>query len=297
VKALRKMLLLATITLAVTFLLSLGSPALANIPPKPDINRSYPEITIEHNIPQELLDSRRPPPGLAWGQDLGSNDSQDSEERLGGPNYWASGVYALNQGSGGYTGVYAHIYPQPVNFETDWWTDIQEYWVQVTVRWDYHYFAEIGLDVVYWPIYGGIWRTFAYAGYSEDPTGMGVVLATYIIGDTTAGPVDANLGVYRTSGGTWEWTVNGVVFATHTFPETWQGYMAHSVTEAYNQPVAGTSGQYISLTDGISLKRADNGLWTSALYQSGHADNGIFNGWMVNQVATDGYRYDWSTRS
>lgn len=264
----KKMILFATVLTIATVLLSLASPALA-----------------------------RAPPGLVISPDIADEDSgQEPEPDLGFPNYWNCACYRLN-GGGGYTGVYGHLYPQPINFETDWWTTTQEYWVQLTVKWDYHYYAEIGLDVTYHNIHGyWVWHTQAYAGYSDRPDGYGYVFAYYDLGWSIYGPADATLGVYKKDGSTWGWNVNGVEFATHTFPESWQGYTVHTCTEAYNQPVAGTSGQYISLFDSLYIKRADNGQWAPALNYSGHPDNGVYNGWMVALYATDGYRYDWSTR-
>ena len=161
------------------------------------------------------------------------------------------------------------------------------------VGWEGNYYAEIGLDITYTPIYGGIWHTQAYAGYSEDPNGLGTIFAYYDLGYSGSGPASATVATYWTSDSTWAWNVNGVVFATHEYSQNWQGYMIHSNTEAYNQPAAGTNGQYITLVDSINIKLASNGQWNTGLYQSG----GVSSGWMVNTYATNGYHYDWSTRS
>ena len=273
-------MLVAVLLLVATFILpSLASPTLASTPSN---------ITFSH----------RAPPGMVLSPDLvGGNISQNPETDLGYPVYWDGAFYWLGGGQGGYTGVYGHVYPQPINFETDWWTITEEYWVQVSVHYTGHAFAEIGLDVTRHNIHGiWVWNTQAFAGYSEDPNGLGTVFAFYDLGWSTTGPADATVGVYLKGGSTWGWNVNGVEFATHSYSQSWQGYEVHSVTEAYNQPVQGTNGQYISLTDSLSIKRADNGQWNSALYDSGNPNNGVFNGWLVNMYATNGYHYDWSTR-
>lgn len=259
----KKVVLIAAILLISAFLPSLASPTLARLPT------------------------------LVSGKDVvNDNSSQNPEPDFADPNYWDWAFYNLDGPTGGYTGVAAYVYPHAIHFETDWWTDIEEYWVQISVHWAGHYYAEVGLDVVYWPIYGGIWHTQAYAAYSEDPNGYGAVLAWYDLGFSSDGPATAQIATYLTSGTNWAWYVNGVVFATHQFPETFQGYEVHSVTEAYNQPVQGTSGQWISLTDGIYIKRADNGYWSPALYDSG----GVTSGWMVDTYAGNMYRFDISAR-
>lgn len=270
----KKMILSAVILLVATFLL----PSLAFATPT--------------SAPSGITSSHRAPPGHILSPDLANDSSQNPQPDLGQPNYKDWAFYALGAGQGGYTGVYATLYPQPVHFDHDWWTTTQEYWVDVVVTWEGNYYAEIGLDVTYWPIYGGIWHTQAYAGYSEDPNGYGTVFAYYDLGYSGSGPASATVATYWTSGSTWAWNVNGVVFATHPYSQYWQGYTIHSNTEAYNQPAAGTNGQYITLADSINIKLSSNGQWNTALYQSG----GVSSGWMVNTYATDGYHYDWSTR-
>ncbi len=273
----KKVMLIAVVLLVATFILpSLASATMAS---------PSPSITVSH----------RPPPGHVLSPDLvDPNATQSPQPDLGQPNYNDWAFYGLTPGLGGYNGVYTHLYPQAVHFDHDWWTDTQEYWADVVVSWEGHKYAEIGLDITYgyvWEIQ--MWHTQVYAGYSEDPNGYGTVFAYYDLGYSLTGPSDATLATYQTSGSTWTWYANGVQFATHQYSQSWQGYSIHSNTEAYNQPVAGTSGQYITLADTINIKLASNGQWNTGLYQSG----GVSSGWMVNTYATNGYHYDWSTRS
>ena len=276
---LKRKMAISGILFTAIFLLSLATPTLA--------------IT-----PSDTAYTHRPPPGMVLSPDLvGDNSSQNPEPDLGNPVYWDSAFYGLGGGTGGYTGVYGHIYPQPINFETDWWAITEEYWVQMTVVNTGHAFAEIGLDVTRHNIYGvWVWHTEVYAGYSEDPYGYGTLFAYYDLGWSTEAPAYAALGVYEKDGAIWGWNANGIEFATHSYSQSWQGYSVHSVTEAYNQPVEGTSGQYISITDSLYIKRADNGQWNGALYDSGNPNNGVHNGWMVDMYATNGYHYDLSIR-
>lgn len=168
--------------------------------------------------------------------------------------------------------------------------------MQISVHRSGHYYAEVGLDIRYGEIWSGvyIWNTQAYAAYSEDPQGYGAVLAWYDLGYSWDGPTYAQVATYQTSSTTWAWYVNGNVFATHTYPESFQGYATHSVTEAYNQPVSGTSGQLLSDTVDLYIKRADNGYWYPGLYTAGSAQ--VANGWMVNVAAGNQWRSDASSR-
>jgi hypothetical protein len=272
----KKLISIAAVLLAVAFLLPSLAFATPAIPP--------PGITSSH----------RAPPGMVLSPDLANdNSSLNPQPDLGKPNYNDWAFYDL-AGLGGYTGVYTHLYPQPVHFDTSWWSNTQEYWANVVVSYDGHDYAEIGLDVTYEYVWETqVWHTEVYAAYSEDPNGYGTVFQYYDLGYSLNGPTSATVATYQTSGSTWAWTVNNVQFATHQYSQSWQGYIIHSNTEAYNQPAAGTNGPYITLADTINIKPASTGLWSTARYQSG----GVSSGWMVNTYATNGYHYDWSTRT
>lgn len=122
----KKMILSAVILLVATFLL----PSLAFATPT--------------SAPSGITSSHRAPPGHILSPDLANDSSQNPQPDLGQPNYKDWAFYALGAGQGGYTGVYATLYPQPVHFDHDWWTTTQEYWVDVVVTWEGNYYAEIG---------------------------------------------------------------------------------------------------------------------------------------------------------
>jgi hypothetical protein len=239
----------------------------------------------------------RAPPGMVLSQDLfDAKISSTPQPDFENPRVYAAAFYKLAQGQGPYTGVYGVFGPGTLQLETDWFTTTQEYWVQTSVVWANHYAAEIGLDIMYINVWEGVylWYTRAYAGYND---GQGsVVLGFYDLGWSYDEPYSAVLATYWTGGSTWAYNVNGYVFATHPFPEYWGGYEIHSVTEAYNQPIEGTYNQYLSYTGSINIKRGDNGQWSQALYDSENSGNGVYNDWMVNIFATDGYNYVTSAR-
>jgi hypothetical protein len=248
------------------------------------------------SAPEGTSITYRAPPEIALSQDLfDANSSQTPQPDFGYPRVYAAAFYKLEQGA--YTGVYGILVPGTLQLETDWFTDTQEYWMQISVHYAYHYSAaEIGLDVMYVNVWENLflWYTRAFAAYND---GEGsVLLGFYDLGWSYDQPCAASLATYWTGGSTWAYNVNGHIFATHSFPQYWEGYEIHSVTEAYNQPIEGTYGQQLSYTGSINIKRADNGQWSNALYDSENSGNGVYNGWMVNIFATDGYNYVESTR-
>jgi len=274
-----------TIFFVLSFLATLTSPAICQLPP------------VEIDIPDEYLEKPNPPPGYI---DL-TTDAADQPPvvDIGNPNFYDASVYWLGQGQGDPSGAYVSFYPAAVQFETDWWTTTQEWWVQTTVVKTDEYKAEVGLDIKYqWHEYvGWFWTVDAFAGVSEDPDGYSYIIDWYHVSTSIYGPASATVGVYEKDiYGNWGWAVNSNEFATHLYPERWAGYKVHVCTEAYNQPVADSGGQTIATASSLYVKRASDGWWGTAIYWSSHGDNGVFNDWMVDVYAANGYRYDWSTR-
>lgn len=278
VKKTKKMAIIIAISMIGTFLLSLTLPAQC----------------------QSLQSSTAwtptvPPPHLVFSQNLINAYpmlNQNPQPALGNPNYWDWGKYDLPPGTG-YIGGYGVLQPYGVLFDTDWWSNVPEYWVDIVVKWSGQKYAEVGIDVQHNPLTNK-WHAAAYAAYSEDPGGSGVVFAYYNLGDSDSRPNGATVATYCTGGSTWAYYVNGVQFATWTYSQYWTGYEVHSVTEAYNQPATGQSGYTISEASNIGIKRASDGVWVSPglLF-----NQGITSGWMVGYTCSNGYHKDWSTRT
>ncbi len=219
---------------------------------------------------------------------------------LGYPNYhdWAFYDFGYATSMSGAAGQIANY---GVEFETnDWLGRHQEHWVQLTVRYENHYSAEVGLVVEYENtlFYGWMWHTYAYAGYSDweeqELGGQSVVFDTYDLGWSIDGPLSAQVAVFQQSVGshTWQWYCDGSMFAEHYFPSYWEGYVVDSCTEAYTQPKEEQANHVIADVTDIYLKNSDTGYWLTPTME----DEGVSAGWMVNEAAGPWWHATWSIR-
>lgn len=279
------------ILLTIAMLSSLSIPVFAQTTPM-----SSPETTDFSKI---QIEPPHAPPGYI---DLTTSDKSingtQPQPDFANPRVFDSSVFWLGEGQGSPSGAYAYLIPQTIHFETDWYTRTQEYWVQTVVVKTDEYKAEIGLDIKYGQVYGfWVWTVDAYAAVSEDPNGYSYVIQWYRVSANTVGPYPATVGVYeKDAAGNWGWAVNGVEFANHLYPERWAGYYTRVVTEAYNQPVAGSGGTWISVAEDLHVKRSSDGWWTTSIYYPSHSENGVYRGWIVDIYANDGYKRDMSIR-
>ena len=124
-KELSNKLTLISLLFSIAFLLSATYPVLADIP-------------SDFVLPSDIAISHRPPPNHILSPDLTDDNSQNPEPDLGNPNYWDYSVFKLIQG-GSYIGSYGQFSPEPLVFETDWWSHTPEYWIQTVVQYEYHF--------------------------------------------------------------------------------------------------------------------------------------------------------------
>lgn len=159
-------------------------------------------------------------------------------------------------------GAYAQVSPTTVRVD-DPGNGIEEYWVSVVAfNTDSERYAEVAVDVAYVKSENK-WYTNAICVICDGTWPIGYYQDLEFLGSSSIAPATPSVAVYRTSGNTWDFVVNGNVFHSYTFASSWTPSKISTAMESYTVPHGWTNGQTIVSNTDIHYK-GTNGYWYTA---------------------------------